>query len=76
MPKQINYGLPRGANILSNGLRVNCDGTTIKTRKRDLKLMSNHFKRPILPKRIWHSFHQGTAVRDGNGWYKKEEKEE
>ena len=34
----------RKAYINEEGLRVNCDGTTIKDRKPDLKLKSNHFK--------------------------------
>lgn len=36
--------IKRSAYIKSNGLRVNCDGTTIKDRKPDLKLMPNHFR--------------------------------
>ena len=34
----------RSAYIDKNKLRVNCDGTTIKDRKPNLKLKSNHFR--------------------------------
>lgn len=41
---------------------------TILKRKPHLKLMPNHFKDegPTI-KRLWN---HGTAVRDGNGWYR------
>ncbi len=39
----------RDAYINKEGLWVSCDGTTIKQRKPDLKLKSNHFRfRPIM----------------------------
>ena len=34
--------IKRSAYIKKNGLRVNCDDTTIKDRKPDLKIMPNH----------------------------------
>ncbi len=42
----------RSAYINSKDLRVNCDGTTVKDRKPDLRLKSNHFKR--LPTVRWY----------------------
>jgi hypothetical protein len=40
----------------------------ILKRKPDLKLMPNHYKEEIHPNRIWN---EGTAIRDGHGWYKR-----
>ena len=37
--------IKRSVYINKDGLRVNCDGTTIRDRKPNLKLMPNHFKR-------------------------------
>ncbi len=34
--------IKRSAYVKQNGLRVNCDGTTIKDRKPNLKIMPNH----------------------------------
>ena len=41
--------IKRSAYIQTNGLRVNCDGSTIKDRKPNLKIMSNH--RVFIPSR-------------------------
>ena len=38
--------------------------------KPNMKLKPNHFKEPHLPKRWWNSSKLGTAMKDGNGWYK------
>lgn len=55
----------KNKKINSKKLQVNCINQTIKDRKPDLKLMSNHFPDPV--KRIWN---QGIAIRNGKGWYK------
>lgn len=47
---------------------------TILDRKPKLKLYSNHFKPKRSEKmiaRYWDSYRYGTAVRDGNGWYRE-----
>lgn len=36
--------IKRSAYVDRKGLRVNCDGTTIKDRKPNLKLMPNHYR--------------------------------
>ena len=41
--------IKRSAYIDKNGLRVNCDGSTIKDRKPNLKIMPNH--RVFIPSR-------------------------
>ena len=42
-------GRKKSAFIQKDGLRVNCDGTTIKDRKPNLKIMPNH--RKFIPSR-------------------------
>ena len=60
----------RNAYFEPNGMRVNCDGTTIKDRKPNLNLKPNYYK--YLPKirRIWNPALTGQAISDGKGWYK------
>lgn len=38
--------------------------------KPNLKLMPNHYKVIIGPRRAWNSKTQGQAISNGNGWYR------
>jgi len=60
----------RSAYFKPNGMRVNCDGTTVKDRKHNLLLRPNHYH--VLPRvhRIFNPKLQGQAISDGEGWYK------
>lgn len=62
--------IKRSAYFKPNGMRVNCDGTTIQNRKINIQLCSNHFKFTKRVHRIWNPGINGQAIRDGNGWYK------
>ena len=53
-----------------DGTWVNGDGTTIKDRKPNLVLCSNHRRHVPKIHRIHNPFLKGQAVRDGKGWYK------
>lgn len=44
----------------------------IKNKKPDLNLKPNHCHF-ISKKRYWNSDIYGTAVRDGNGWYRRKQ---
>jgi len=61
----------KSAILHPDGTWQNCDGTTIKDRKPNLKLYSNHYK--FIPRihRIWNPLLQGQAISDGKGWYRK-----
>ena len=43
-------------------------------KKKDLKLCLNHYHYEIVPKRVWYSSINGTARKDGRGWYRGEGK--
>jgi len=58
--------IKRSAYFKPNGMRVNCDGTTVRDRKPNLKICPNHFKTLKRSYRIWT---RGPAIRDGSGWY-------
>lgn len=59
--------IKRSAYFQTDGMRVNCDGSTIAMRKPNLKLMPNHFHVLKTFRRIWNI---GQAISDGKGWYK------
>jgi len=59
--------IKRSAYFDMKGMRVNCDGSSIKDRKPNLKLCSNHYG--SFPK-IYRIYNRGIARSDGKGWYK------
>jgi len=60
----------KSAVLEPDGTWRNCDGTTIKDRKPDLKLYSNHYRYIKRIHRVWNPRLTGQATSDGNGWYK------
>ena len=63
--------IKRSAYFLLDGMRVNCDGTTILERKPHLNPKPNHYK--YTGQRV-HRIHnpelKGQAISDGKGWFK------
>ena len=63
----------RNAYFKPSGMRVNCDGTTVKDRKPNMLVKPNHHQ--FMPRihRIWNSHVQGQALSDGYGWFRRVE---